>query len=193
MTLRVSGKNLDIGEALRGQVEGRISDAMSKYFGGGFSGHVTVARDGSGFRTECSLHLDSGIVLQAAGAAGDAYASFDQAAERIETRLKRYKTRLKDHHAAAEGNDPLSYSVIESPDDDVQEPEGWSPVIVAETTKQLRAMTVGFAVMELDMTGATVVVFRNVNHGRVNMVYRRADGNVGWIDPPGDNSKSNGH
>lgn len=184
MTLRVSGKNLDIGEALRGQVQGRISDAMSKYFGGGYSGHVTVTKDGSGFRTECSLHLDSGIVLQAAGAAGDAYASFDQAAIRIETRLKRYKTRLRDYHAAPDGGDPLAYAVIESPEDDVEEPEGWSPVIVAESTKPLKSMTVGFAVMELDLTGAPVVVFRNAGHGRMNIVYRRADGNVGWIDPP---------
>jgi ribosomal subunit interface protein len=184
MALRVSGKNLDIGEALRGQVQDRIAEAMSKYFGGGFSGHVTVAKDGSGFRTECSIHLDSGIVLQAAGAAGDAYASFDQAAGRIETRLKRYKNRLRDYHGDGESGDPLSYAVIETPDDDVEEPEGWSPVIVAESTRPLRRMTVGFAVMELDLTGAPVVVFRHASHGRVNIVYRRSDGNVGWIDPP---------
>lgn len=110
MALRVSGKNLDIGEALRGQVQDRIEDAMAKYFGGGFSGHVTVAKDGSGFRTECSLHLDSGIVLQSAGEAGDAYASFDQAAARIETRLKRYKTKLRDHHHGEGEGDPLAYA-----------------------------------------------------------------------------------
>ncbi|WP_020180600.1 ribosome-associated translation inhibitor RaiA [Methylopila sp. M107] len=193
MALRVSGKNLDIGEALRGQVQDRIEDAMTKYFGGGFAGHVTVAKDGSGFRTECSLHLDSGIVLQATGAAGDAYASFDQAAGRIETRLKRYKTRLKDHHAEPEGGaDALAYSVIETPDEEVAEPEGWSPVIVAESTKPVRRMTVGFAVMELDLTGAPVVVFRHASHGRLNIVYRRSDGNVGWIDPPAQNG-SDGH
>ncbi|MFJ5487538.1 ribosome hibernation-promoting factor, HPF/YfiA family [Hansschlegelia beijingensis] len=184
MGLRISGKNLDLGEALRGQVQDRISDAMTKYFGGGFSGHVTVSKDGAGFRTECSLHLDSGIVLQSAGEAPDAYASFDQAAGRIETRLKRYKNRLRDHHADADNSDPLSYVVFESPADGVEEAEGWSPVIVAESTKPLRRMTVGFAVMELDLTGAPVVVFRHASHGRVNIVYRRSDGNVGWIDPP---------
>lgn len=193
MALRVSGKNLDIGEALRGQVQDRIEDAMTKYFGGGFSGHVTVAKDGTGFRTECALHLDSGIVLQAAGAAADAYASFDQAAARIETRLKRYKNRLRDHHADVDGADALSYAVIESPDDEAaEEPEGWSPVIVAEATKPIRRMTVGFAVMELDLTGAPVVVFRHASHGRLNIVYRRSDGNVGWIDPPAANG-SDGH
>ncbi|QZN98307.1 ribosome hibernation-promoting factor, HPF/YfiA family [Chenggangzhangella methanolivorans] len=192
MGLRVSGKNLDIGEALRGQVDDRISDAMAKYFGGGFSGHVTVSKDGAGFRTECSIHLDSGIVLQAAGAAGDAYASFDQAAVRIETRLKRYKNKLRDHHHGEGDGDPLAYSVIETPgDDEVEEPGGWSPAIVAESTKPLRTMTVGFAVMELDLTGAPVV-FRHASHGRVNIVYRRSDGNVGWIDPPSQ-SGQNGH
>lgn len=193
MSLRVSGKNLDLGEALRGQVQDRITDAMEKYFGGGFSGHVTVAKDGSGFRTECSLHLDSGIVLQAAGAAPDAYASFDQACGRIETRLRRYKQRLKDHHPEGDA-DSAPYVVFESPDDDVNlEDEGWSPVIVAETTTALRRMTVGFAVMELDLTGAPVVVFRHAVHGRVNMVYRRADGNVGWIDPPPSGGGADGH
>jgi len=192
MALRVSGKNLDIGEALRGQVQDRIQDAMAKYFGGGFSGHVTVAKDGSGFRTECSLHLDSGIVLQSAGEAGDAYASFDQAAARIETRLKRYKTKLRDHHHGEGEGDPLAYAVIETPGEDVEEPEGWSPAIVAESTKPIRTMTVGFAVMELDLTGAPVVVFRHASHGRLNIVYRRADGNVGWIDPPAQNG-ANGH
>jgi ribosomal subunit interface protein len=192
MALRVSGKNLDIGEALRGQVQDRISDAMAKYFGGGFSGHVTVAKDGSGFRTECAIHLDSGILLQSAGTAGDAYASFDQAAVRIETRLKRYKTRLRDHHPDGDAGDPLSYVVFESPEADVEEPEGWSPVIVAESTKPLRRMTVGFAVMELDLTGAPVVVFRHASHGRVNIVYRRSDGNVGWIDPASGNG-ADGH
>lgn len=192
MALRVSGKNLDLGEALRGQVEDRITDAMTKYFGGGFSGHVTVAKDGAGFKTECSLHLDSGIVLQSVGAAGDAYASFDQAAGRIETRLKRYKNRLQDHHADGDGGDASSYVVFETPDDEVEEAEGWSPVIVAESTKPLRRMTVGFAVMELDLTGSPVVVFRHASHGRVNIVYRRADGNVGWIDPPPANG-ADGH
>ncbi len=184
MVLRVSGKNLDIGEALRGQVQDRIADAMAKYFGGGFSGHVTVARDGSGFRTECALHLDSGVVLQSAGEAGDAYASFDQAAGRIETRLRRYKNRLRDRRPDADSSDPLAYVVLEAPEDDVEEADGWSPVIVAESTRPLRRMTVGFAVLELDLTGAPVIVFRHAGHGRINIVYRRSDGNVGWIDPP---------
>ena len=194
MPFRVSGKNLDIGGALRDRVSGRIVEALSKYFDGGYSGHVTVEKEGFGFRTECAIHLDSGIVLHSEANAADAYASADQAALRIEKRLRRYKRRLKDHHAAARlngaamndgsGIDVPSY-VIEAPthesDDEVTE---FNPVIIAESTTVLKQLSVSEAVMELDMTGAPVVVFRHAGHGRVNLVYRRPDGNVGWVDPP---------
>src|SRR5918994_1917680 len=95
MPFRISGKNIDIGEALRERVNARIVEAMGKYFDGGYSGHVTVGKEGFGFRTECAVHLDSGITLQAEGTAADAYASADQAAIRIEKRLRRYHRRLK--------------------------------------------------------------------------------------------------
>jgi ribosomal subunit interface protein len=97
MSFRVSGKNLDVGEALRERINNRIAEAMGKYFDGGYSGHVTVAREGFGFRTECAIHLDSKITLHAEGTAPDAYASADQAAVRVEKQLRRYHRRLKDH------------------------------------------------------------------------------------------------
>ena len=100
MPFRVSGKNIDIGEALRERIGSRIAEATAKYFDGGFSGHVTIGKEGFGFRAECVIHLDSGIVLEAEAMAGDAYASADQMADRIEKRLRRYKRRLKDHQAA---------------------------------------------------------------------------------------------
>ena len=193
MPFRVSGKNLDIGEALRARVNGRIVEALSKYFDGGYSGHVTVEKEGFGFRTQCAVHLDSGITLHTEANAADAYASADQAALRIEKRLRRYKRRLKDHHAApangttgmdGAGIDAPSY-VIEAPshetDDEVTE---FNPVIIAESTTLLKQYSVSEAVMELDLTGAPVVVFRHASNGRVNIVYRRPDGNVGWVDPP---------
>src|ERR1700693_4033988 len=105
MPFRVSGRNLDIGEALRTRVSARVVEAMAKYFDGGFSGHVTVGKDGFGFRTECVIHLDSGIVLEADAMAADAYARADQVAERIEKRLRRYKRRLK-NHAGSDGAAP---------------------------------------------------------------------------------------
>ena len=159
-----------------------------------FSGHATVGKEAFGFRTECVVHLDSGIVLQADAMAADPYASADQAAERIEKRLRRYKGRLKDRHAARNNGrnadaagpviDAPSY-VIEAPDQDTDdEVVGFNPVIIAESTTALQSLSVSDAVMELDMTGVPVVVFRHAGHGRVNLVYRRADGHVGWIDPP---------
>ena len=192
MPFRVSGKNIDVGEALRTRVNARIAEATGKYFDGGFSGHVTIGKEGFGFRTECVIHLDSGIMLEAEALAADAYASAEQAALRIEKRLRRYKRRLKGHqsargdgHAGAtDAIDAQSY-VISAPehdsDEDVTE---WNPVIIAESTTALKRLSVSEAVMELDMRGTAVVVFRHAGHGRVNLVYRRADGHIGWIDPP---------
>lgn len=190
MALRVSGKNLDIGEALRTQVEERVAGALAKYFDGAFSGHVTVARDGAGFRTECVLHLASGITLEASGAAPDAYASFDQTAVRIEKRLRRYKRRLKDRPAGgadgrADGALQTPYAVIEAPTDETLGEEEFHPVVIAETTRSLHRLSVSEAVMELDLTGAPVVVFVHAGSGRVNVIYERRDGAIGWIDPPG--------
>jgi ribosomal subunit interface protein len=188
MTLRVSGKNLDIGEALRSQVEQRVAGALAKYFDGSYSGHVTVARDGAGFRTDCVLHLASGMTLEASGAAHDAYASFDQTATRIERRLRRYKRRLKDRTPAANGREmppiQIPYSVIESPSDDAMEDDEYHPAVIAETTKPIHQLSVSEAVMELDLTGAPVLVFLHAKSGRVNVVYRRGDGAIGWVDPP---------
>jgi ribosomal subunit interface protein len=192
MSFRVSGKNIDIGEALRERISGRISEATAKYFDGGFSGHVTVGKEGFGFRTECVIHLDSGIVLEAEAMAGDAYASADQVAERIEKRLRRYKRRLKDHQTARGNGAEPGPPEMEAPSYVIAAPHGdgdddtatFDPVIIAETTTSLKRLSVRDAVMELDMTGAAVVVFRHAGHGRVNLVYRRGDGHIGWIDPP---------
>ena len=190
MQFRVSGKNIDIGDALRNRVNQRIAEATSKYFDGGFSGHVTVGREGYGFRTECVIHLDSGIVLEAEAIAADAYASADEAALRIEKRLRRYKRRLKDHQPRANGAaglaaiDAPSY-VLSAPEHDTdEEATEWHPVVIAESTTALKRQSVSEAVMELDLRGVAVVVFRHAGHGRINLVYRRADGHIGWIDPP---------
>jgi ribosomal subunit interface protein len=189
MSLRVSGKNINIGEALRLHVTERLEAAASKYFDGSVSGHVTIAPEGSGFRADCSLHLTSGIVLQADGRAQEPYACFDQAADRIEKRLRRYKSRLKDHHgdqiATPEGSEVTASYVLEAPDQDLDAPKEFAPTIVAESTSRLRRLSVSAAVLDLDLTGAPVVVFRNADTGRLNVVYRRDDDHIGWIDAPG--------
>jgi ribosomal subunit interface protein len=195
MTLRISGKSISVGEALRSRVSERTDEVLRKYFDGNYSGHITLSKDGFGFRTDCSLHLDSGITLEADSNATDAYASADQALLMIEKRLRRYKSRLKDRSARktyaasaalAELNgaalDAPSY-VIEAPEHDEEVTE-YSPVIIAEATKSLKRLSVSEAVMELDLTGAACVVFQHGGSGRVNIIYRRTDGNVGWVDPP---------
>lgn len=192
MPFRVSGKNIDIGEALRGRMNARIAEAVGKYFDGGYSGHVTVGKEGFGFRTECAVHLDSGIVLHTEALAADAYASADQAAIRLEKRLRRYKRRLKDHQAAradgfageAAAVNAQSYIIATPEHESDEEATDFNPVIIAESTTALKRFSVSEAVMELDLTGAPVVVFRHAGHGRINLVYRRADGHIGWIDPP---------
>ena len=195
MTLRISGKSISVGEALRSRVSERTDEVLRKYFDGNYSGHITLSKDGFGFRTDCSLHLDSGITLEADSNATDAYASADQALLMIEKRLRRYKSRLKDRSARktyaasaalAEMNAPTldapSY-VIEAPAED-DEVTAYSPVIIAEATTSLKRLSVSEAVMELDLTGAACIVFQHGSSGRVNIIYRRADGNVGWVDPP---------
>jgi ribosomal subunit interface protein len=186
MPFRVSGKNLDLGDALRDRIRDRIAEAMGKYFDGGYSGHVTVTRDGFGFRTECAIHLDSKITLHADGMAADAYASADQAALRIEKRLRRYHRRLKDHrnerNAAAEAA-AASYVIAAPEHDSEADVEGFTPAIIAESTTALKRLSVSDAVTELDMTGAPIIVFRHAAHGGINVVYRRGDGHFGWIDP----------
>jgi ribosomal subunit interface protein len=195
MTLRISGKSINVGDALRGRVSERTDEVLRKYFDGNYSGHITLSKDGFGFRTDCSLHLDSGITLEADSNAADAYASADQALLMIEKRLRRYKSRLKDRSARkayaasaalaemeAPTLDAPSY-VIEAPaDGDVE--ITYSPVIIAEATTSLKRLSVSEAVMELDLTGAACIVFQHGSSGRVNIIYRRADGNVGWVDPP---------
>ena len=197
MTLRVSGKSISVGESLRDRVIERTEEVLRKYFDGNYSGHITLGKDGFGFRTDCALHLDSGITLEADAMAADAYASADQALLLIEKRLRRYKSRLKDRsarkaHAASAalselngmGLDAPSY-VIEAPShDEDDETTEFNPVIIAEATTSLKRFSVSEAVMELDLTGAPVMVFQHGSSGRVNVIYRRADGNVGWVDPP---------
>jgi ribosomal subunit interface protein len=187
MALRVSGKNLDIGEALRSQVQARVAGALTKYVDGPYSGHVTVTRDGGGFRTDCVLHLTSGITLEASGAAGDAYASFDQTAQRIEKRLQRYRRRLKDRLGPGSARQAEAvdgaYAIIEEPTDEALEDGAYHPVVIAEDTRALHRLSVSEAVIELDLSGAPVVVFLHASTGRVNVVYRRRDGAIGWVDP----------
>src|SRR6202044_2662091 len=159
MSFRVSGKNLDIGDALRDRISDRIAETVRKYFDGGYSGHLTLARDGFGFRTECAIHLDSKITLHAEGMAADAYASADQAALRIEKRLRRYHRRLKDHRVErGDGTsiDAASYIIAAPEEGNDVDIDAFTPVVIAESTTTLKRLSVRDAVTELDMIGVPV-------------------------------------
>jgi ribosomal subunit interface protein len=185
MTLRVSGKNMDIGEVLRGQIAMRVEQAVKRYFDGGFGGVAVVEREGSAFRTHCSIHLETGVDLQSSATSHDPYASADMSSERIEKRLRRYKRRLKGRRpsTAAEATEQASYTVLAPPETEDDLPDGFQPMVVAEKKTRLRRLSVGDAVAELDLSGAPVVVFRHATSGRTNIVYRRLDGHIGWVDP----------
>jgi ribosomal subunit interface protein len=193
MTLRISGKNMDIGEALRAQIQSRVDAAVAKYFDGQVAGHVTVEKEGTGFRTECVIHMPTGVTLESQGMAHDAYAAFDSAAHRIEKRLRRHKRRLRDHQSDLKGNKiaPIeaAYAILEAPTEEVEEDaeavDGeYSPVVIAESTRALHTRSVSEAVLELDLSVSPFHVFLHAGTGRMNVVYRRHDGAIGWIDPP---------
>lgn len=191
MTLRISGKQMEIGDAFRERIETRIGDAVTKYFGGGFSGRVAIEKNGSRFSADCTVSLDTGVSLQAAGQAQEPQAAFEVAAEHLDKRLRRYKRRLKSHSGAQQHAEDVAYSVFSSFDEedgeaqagDAEEDEGrYSPAVIAESSMPLRKMSVASAVIELDTKDDPVLIFRNGANDGVNVVYRRADGNIGWID-----------
>lgn len=188
MTLRVSGKNIDIGDSLRTYVGARLDLVVLKYAAEPTGGHVTIEREGSGFRTDCTLHLDSGITLQAEGEAPDAYTSFNKAADRIENRLRRQKDRSKVR--AANGVAAPAFAAMPQSDSSsapesfgaADEASDANPVVIAESVAGLEEMSVSAAVERLDSSDMPVVFFHHAGDHHANLVYRRADGNIGWID-----------
>ena len=184
MSVRVTGKHMDIGDSFRTRITGQIHEAIGKYFDGGFSSQVLVEKAGSRFNADCKIHLDSGANLHAEGKANDPQVAFESAFERIEKRLRRYKRKLRDHHHGENrAATDIAYTVLDSVSDEEDEvAENFAPVIVAETTKKLATMTVATAVMALDMTDEPMLMFRKPGTSELNIVYRRNDGNIGWID-----------
>ncbi|MFI4963976.1 MAG: ribosome hibernation-promoting factor, HPF/YfiA family [Caulobacterales bacterium] len=191
MQVQVTGKHVDVGEALRSRVSDEISSSIGKYFereGGGAD--VVVSREGHSFRVDCAVTLATGQQLTTQGLGGDAHVAFDAAILKMQKRIRRYKNRLKDHHpqAMARQAETAAYYVLqapdEGPDDDLDAAAHFpEPLVIAETETQIQVMTVSMAVMELDLTESQTIVFRNAAHGGLSVVYRRPDGNIGWIDP----------
>ena len=185
MTIQVTGKNLDVGEALRGYVQDRVVHTVEKYVGRPPTGHVRIEKEHGEFRTNCTIHLWQGMSLEAHGTAPDAYKSADLACERLEKRVRRYTRKVKRHsggHTPRKETPAASY-VLQSPPEGQEESDEDNPIIVAEAETVVHEMAVSDAVMQMDLSDRPFVVFRNASHGEINVVYRRDDGNIGWIDP----------
>jgi ribosomal subunit interface protein len=188
MTLQVTGKNIDAGEAFKSYIAEKLKTALARYIGDELMGHVRLEKERGRFHTQCSIRMRSGLMLEANGEGGDAYSSADSAVERLETRVRRHKRRLKDHHSAR--NSRAEYPETAARDYTVQidghdEPDRADdhPIIIAESERGIRELPVSEAVMQLDVADKPFLVFQNAAHGGINVVYRRSDGNIGWIDP----------
>ena len=193
MRIQVAGRQMDVGEALRTRIEGELASGVGKYFDRATDAVVSVAKNGGGvqFEVDCLVHLPSGISLQSQGHGGDAHSAFGDAMEKLEKRVRRYKRRLRNHHADHKSplpaEDAPAYVLAplqEDTDagDDAPAAES-APLVIAENTVSVRTMTVSTAVLQLDLTDQPALLFRNAAHGGFNVVYRRPDGNIGWIDP----------
>lgn len=186
MQVQITGKNVDVGDALKSHIETRLDQDVAKYFDHDANGHVTLSKEGSEFRSDCTLVLGSGISLQSHGQSADPYASFDIAAEKLEKRLRRYTRRLKKHrkqHAAPVKTMDFPVFVISPEGDDETDATNENPIIIAETSTEIQDLTVSQAVMKMDISDIPFVIFRHGKNQNMNIVYRRDDGNIGWIDP----------
>jgi ribosomal subunit interface protein len=188
LRVQVTGRNLDVGEALRTRIGDELSAGVGRYATRDGDAVVTLVKERHLIVAEAIVHLDSGITLEATGEAAEAHAAFDQVLTKIEKRARRYKRRLKDHHAAARATpmprEEAAYAVIaEAEDDHDDTPADAGPAVIAETRTLIKTMPVATAVMQLELSEQNAVVFRNPKSGEINVVYRRADGNIGWVDP----------
>jgi ribosomal subunit interface protein len=200
LQIQIAGKNMSLGEALKERIAVELEAVVGKYFERQGEGHVTVWKDGHQIEVDCNIHLPSGIVLQSQGRGSDAHNALDIALEKLDKRVRRYKRRLRDHHARARSQ-PLPAEMAanfviqaEADEEDGEadmashanghagEKEA-SPLIIAETRTVITTMPVATAVMQLDLSENSALLFRNAANGRLNMVYRRSDGHVGWVDP----------
>lgn len=187
MQVQITGKNLDIGSALREHIEDRVSSQVTKYFERAISASIMVEKQKNSFVAECILNLATGLTLASKGQGGDAYSAFNLSLEHLETRLRRYKRRLNNHQRQRQepilSAEASSFVIAASSDGDADESEELSPAIVAESTHKISQLSVGEAVMKLEISDVPFVLFKNDKHEAINIVYRREDGNIGWVDP----------
>lgn len=186
MNVTVKGKQIDVGDALRDYVSDNLGSAVKKYFPNPVDGQVIFSKDAHKFVADIHIHVGRGIVLQSHGEAGEAHPAFDAGLAKLSRQLTRYKQRLVDHHHKAEQAvlDVAPTYVIESDHD--KDTANDQPMVIAEMTSTVALLTVSEAVMHMDLADLPALLFKNSAHGGLNMVYRRKDGNIGWVDPAGN-------
>ncbi|MFO7757618.1 MAG: ribosome-associated translation inhibitor RaiA [Roseovarius sp.] len=187
MRYQISGKQIDVGEALQTHVSEELGNVIAKYAERPTDATVVFSKDASTFLCEAIVHLSTGLTAQASAKSHEIYAAFDACCDKMEKQLRRYKRRLKDHHR--DRSQPVelfgasSYILAANGAEAESEPESLQPIIVAEMETQVPSLSVGEAVMQMELAGAPLLVFRKEGKETVNVVYRREDGNIGWIDP----------
>ncbi|MFA3916968.1 ribosome hibernation-promoting factor, HPF/YfiA family [Ruegeria hyattellae] len=187
MRYQISGKQIDIGESLQSHVQTELGEVIQKYAQRPTDANVVFSRSAHEYVCETTVHLSTGLTAQAKAHATEIYAAFEGCCAKMETQLRRYKRRLKDHHK--DRSEPVelfgasSYILASEESGEAAEPASLQPIIVAEMETQIPSLSVGEAVMQMELAGAPVLVFRNENKDGLNVVYRREDGNIGWIDP----------
>lgn len=190
MQLSVKGKQLDVGDALRSHVEGALTAVLDKYFGRPIEANVVLSREAHLYRAAINVHIGRGMDMQSQADSDAPYRAFDEAAQHLAKRLRRYKRRLRDHHRndSSPAETAAQFIIAGELDDENAPVEDLtaSPVIIAEMATDIPALSVGEAVMRLDLANAPAMMFRNRAHGELNMVYRRPDGTIGWVDPRGN-------
>jgi len=190
MKVSVSGKQLEVGEAFRTHIEHTLTSVVDKYFGKALDAHAVLSREAHLYRADLAVHAGRNILVQGHAEADAPYPAFDAAAEHIGKRLRRYKRRLRDHHkqqSQAAATLEAKQFILAAPAEPEKEEavDADKPVIIAELKTAIDSMTVGEAVMRLDLAELPALLFRNSAHGELNMIYRRPDGNIGWVDPRG--------
>ncbi len=199
MQITVKGKQIEVGEALRSHMQGALTAAVSKYFSNPLESSIVFTREAHLFRADVSVHVGRSILVQGQALAADAYAAGDAAVAHVAKRLRRHKRRLRDHNKESDKVEALTaaaYVLAADVADDAHDDDdardgaaGDLPVVVAEMTTEIHTLSVGEAVMRLDLGDQPALLFHHAGHGGLNLVYRRPDGNIGWVDPQG-NSKA---
>jgi len=184
MKVNITGRHMETGAALQAHVEAALDNAISKYFERGGDASVTFSKQGHQFEAACALHLDSGLYLHASGSDHDVYASFDRSIGKIEKQLRRYKRRLKNHHEQKKLTRAVMTAPekILAPDAEDEAPAEFAPVVIAENRRSVSEMSVSEAVMQLELGNESFVLFKGAGREAVNIVHKRTDGNIGWLE-----------